>query len=569
MFKGREITRLMLIAALCCVLMVAAVTAYLVVSSRQHLKSQTEKMEQALADSIGKKLDVSFDNITTFLKKNPSIPFTSDAYNILLDLKRVLNFFVGCAWSMFDCDYAVILDENGNIYAGLARDGMDVNDFPIDVAEGMDASVDATAYKIVDSVAGRQGSFIIIARDMTVPTLAGTMREAMVINATDQVAALSQVYDEDKGDMVTRQVLVSLGIFLVLLALSILIIYFAIRRRLSGPIESINDSARSILSGKEAGSVEPDEKSIFYNLQLLLKSGSVIFRKSGQMEEGPAAPARGKGGSEVRKVLFFWIVLFFAISAISVAVLVFSSISLMNGKTNALKQDVVRQTADYYRLALDKVTETTMKSVGNVQVGQELWNPDPNASIDRLGTLERMRILLKNSYNADYAAYITDGQVKYSTEGSAELPGLPKEYAEGYTIMHDVESPGDTYIGLCKKTDYPIIGPEDQYIYTIVNITTQADAITNLYQDSRSQLLWSQLIIALILLVLSALLAAFGIGWAVLKYVAAPVRRLDELSSQVMDGSLKEDVVVDEDSSFSGIQRLLKQGQELLRKMNG
>ncbi len=204
-----------------------------------------------------------------------------------------------------------------------------------------------------------------------------------------------------------------------------------------------------------------------------------------------------------------------------------------------------------------------------MQVGQELWNPDPNASIDRLGTLERMRILLKNSYNADYAAYITDGQVKYSTEGSAELPGLPKEYAEGYTIMHDVESPGDTYIGLCKKTDYPIIGPEDQYIYTIVNITTQADAITNLYQDSRSQLLWSQLIIALILLVLSALLAAFGIGWAVLKYVAAPVRRLDELSSQVMDGSLKEDVVVDEDSSFSGIQRLLKQGQELLRKMNG
>ncbi len=295
MFKGREITRLMLIAALCCVLMVAAVTAYLVVSSRQHLKSQTEKMEQALADSIGKKLDVSFDNITTFLKKNPSIPFTSDAYNILLDLKRVLNFFVGCAWSMFDCDYAVILDENGNIYAGLARDGMDVNDFPIDVAEGMDASVDATAYKIVDSVAGRQGSFIIIARDMTVPTLAGTMREAMVINATDQVAALSQVYDEDKGDMVTRQVLVSLGIFLVLLALSILIIYFAIRRRLSGPIESINDSARSILSGKEAGSVEPDEKSIFYNLQLLLKSGSVIFRKSGQMEEGACRTGERQG----------------------------------------------------------------------------------------------------------------------------------------------------------------------------------------------------------------------------------------------------------------------------------
>ena len=437
----------------------------------------------------------------------------------------------------------------------------------MDAVIRIDAPDDAAAYEIIDSVAGRQGSFIVISREIPAPTMAGTVREGLVINATDQVEALSKVYDEDKEDMVKTQALVSTGIFVVLLALSILIIYFAIRRRLSGPIESINDNARSIMSGKEAGDIEPDEKSIFYNLQLLLKSGGVIFRKSGQVDEGPAAPAGGRRGSEVRKVLAFWIVLFFAISAISVAVLVFSSISLMNNKTNDLKEDVARQTADYYRAALDRVTDYTLGSVGSVLVGQELWDPDPNAAIDRLGTMERMRNLLKYSYNSEYVAYVTDGQVKYSTEGSAELPGLPAEYAEGYTILHDVESPGDTYISLCKKTDYPIIGPEDQYVYTIVDITTQTEAINELYEDSSSELLWSQLIISLILLVLSALLAAFGIGWAVQKFVAAPVRRLDELSSQVMDGSLQEDVVVDENSSFADIQRLLKQGQELLRRM--
>ena len=567
MFKGREIARLMLIAALCCVLMTAAVTAYLVVSSRQHLESQTEKMEQALADSIARKLDASFDNITAFLKETPAIPMTSEAFDIVLDLKRIMDFFMGCGWAMFDTEYAVLLDKNGDIYSSYASEGMDLRDFPVDLVEGMDVSINESGYEIIDSVGGAQGSYIVLAMDMSVPTM-GTMRSGYVIDATEQVAALSQAYDEDKSDMITRQILVSLAIFVVLLALSILIIYFAIRRRLSGPIASINDSARRIMSGQEVEEVEPDDKSIFYNLQLLLKSGSVIFRKSGESEAGPAAPSAGRGGSEVRKVLVFWIVLFFVISAVSVAALVATSIAMMNSKTNDLKQDVVRQTADYYCRALDNVADYTMNSVGNILVGQELWDPDPNAPIDRIVTMERMQNLLKYSYNAAYSTYINDQEVAYSTEGTANLPGLPGEYSDGYATLHDVEQQGDTYVALCKKTDYPIIGPEDQYVYTIVDITDQIDAIEQLYEDSRSALLWSQLIVAFILLVLSALLAAFGISWAVQKYVAAPVRELDELSSRVMDGSLEEDVAVDEGSSFADIQRLLRQAQGLLRQMN-
>ncbi len=569
MFKGREIIRLMLIAALCCVLMIAAVTAYLVVSSRQHLESQAEKMEQALADSIARKLDASFDNITAYLKETPAIPMTSEAFDIVLDLKRIMDFFIGCGWAMFDTDYAVLLDKNGDVYSSFAVPGKDVSDFPVDLVEGMDVSTSEAGYEIIDSVGGEQGSFILLALDMAVPTK-GTMRSAYVINATEQVEALSRAYDEEKSDMVTRQVVVSVIIFLVLLAFSILIIYFAIRRRLSGPIEAINDTARDIMSGKEVGDVEPDEKSIFYNLQLLLKSGSVIFRKSGSGVSGEraATPAKGRGGSEVRKVLVFWIVIFMAVSAVSVAALVATSIVMMNSKTNELKEDVVEQTADYYSRAINEVSEYTLNSVGNVLVGQELWNPDPNALIDRQTTMQRMQSLLKYSYNAEYSTYVNDQEVAYSTEGVTDLPGLPEEYAEGYTVLHDVKQPGDTYIALCKKTDYPIIGPEDQYVYTIVDITSQTDALTELYEDARSQLLWSQLIVALILMVLSALLAAFGIGWAVQRYVAAPVRELDELSSQVMDGSLEEDVAVDEGSSFADIQRLLRQGQELLRQMN-
>ena len=569
MFKGKEIVRLMLIAALCCVLMIAAVTVYLVLSSRQHLENQAEKMEQELTDTIARKLDTAFNNITTYLKETPAVPMSDEAYVIVHDTKRVIRFFAGCAWAMYDTDYAVEVSESGEVYTSFTGEGWDMADFPMETVIGMDGSDDSYGYVILDSIGGVPGSYIIMARDMLVPTLGEDMRLGLVINATDQVEALSKVYDEDKSDMITRQVAVSIAIFLVLLALSILIIYLTIRRRLSGPIASINANARKIMTGKEADAIEPDEKSIFYNLQLLLKSGSVIFRKSGPGQaEGTTAPQTRGGGSEVRKVLVFWIILFSVISAVSVAALVATSIAMMNSKTNALKESVVEQTADYYEQALDSTFDYVLASAADALVGQALWDPDPNAPIDRAKTMERMRNLLKYSYNAEYVAYINDQEVAYSTEETADLPGLPEQYAEGYTILRSFDGEEGTYIGLCKKTDYPFIGPEDQYVYTVVDITTQTDAIAGLYEDSRSALLWSQLIVAFILLVLSALLAAFGIGWAVQRYVAAPVRELDELSSKVMEGSLEEDVTVDESSSFADIQRLLRQGQELLRQMN-
>jgi hypothetical protein len=275
----------------------------------------------------------------------------------------------------------------------------------------------------------------------------------------------------------------------------------------------------------------------------------------------------GRKGHEVRNVLIVWVLLFLVISAVSVALLVYSSISLLNRKTAALKADVVEQTADYYLNAFDSTLDFVQTNPG-VLVGQELWDPDPEAPIDREQTLERMRVLLKISFNADYVAYVTDGEVRYSTAYDGGLPGLPEAYADGYRVIHDLKQGGDTYLALCKHTDYPFIGPEDQFIYTLVDITRQTDAITALYENSRSQLLWSQLIVGLILLLLSIILAPLGIAWAVRRYVAAPILELDKLSQGVMDGSLQEEVEVDEESSFADMQRLLRGAQDVLKQMD-
>ncbi len=137
MFKGKEIVRLMVIGALCCALMIAAISAYLMVSSRQHLKSQADKMSESLAEAIAVNLNTSFDNITGFLKETPAIPLSMDVWKILTDTKRVMGFFTGCAFSVYNCDYAVELDE-GEIFVGYARGdkGLSMEDFPLEMFRG-------------------------------------------------------------------------------------------------------------------------------------------------------------------------------------------------------------------------------------------------------------------------------------------------------------------------------------------------------------------------------------------------------------------------------------------------
>lgn len=286
MFKGREIVRLMVIGALCCALMIASISAYLMISSRQHLKSQADKMSEALGESIAKSLDTSFDRITGFLKETPAIPLSTEAWKILTDTKRVIGFFTGCAFSVYNCDYAVELDQ-GEVYVGFAREdkGLSLDTFPMEVIAGKKIPTDQSGLEVVNDLPGHQGTFIVLYRDIDVPTVGRAMTIVLIIDVTDQADALSESYNADKSSMVKKQVAVSVAIFLVLLLLSIVIIYFAIKRSLSDPIDAINAGARAVVSGQKGADIEPDEKSIFYNLQMLLRSGRVILEKSQPLED--------------------------------------------------------------------------------------------------------------------------------------------------------------------------------------------------------------------------------------------------------------------------------------------
>lgn len=283
-FRGKEIRRLMLISALCCVLMIGSISAYLIISSRQHLESQKDKMETALAEAIGRRLDTSFNSITNFLKATEAVPLSIDMFELLQDTGRLIAFYTGCALSVYDCEYAVNLDGD-QTYIFMSREGLEQDGFPAQEFAGMETVRGEAIFKIVDSIPGREGTFILLIHEVVIPTLGRDLTLALVIDATEQVEALGKAYSEDKSDMVGKQVLVSVLIFLGLLALSIMLFYFAIKRRLSDPIDAINASARQVLSGERVRLADPDAKSIFYNLQMLLRSGMVIFEKTRPAEE--------------------------------------------------------------------------------------------------------------------------------------------------------------------------------------------------------------------------------------------------------------------------------------------
>ena len=279
----------MLISALCCLLMIGSISAFLIVSSRQHLESQADKMEAALAETIARRLDASFDRITDFLKATEAGPLSIDMFELLKDTRRLVTFYTGCALSVYDCEYAVNLDGD-QTYIFMSREGLGEGGFPAREFDGMETGRGEAVFKIVDSIPGREGTFILLIHQVVVPTLGRDLTLALVVDATGQAEALSKAYNEDKSDMVAKQVLFSVLIFLGLLIVSIVGFYYAIRRRLSDPIEAINTSARRIVSGERIRLEEPDEKSIFYNLQMLLRSGMVIFEKT--------RPREDEGGEE-------------------------------------------------------------------------------------------------------------------------------------------------------------------------------------------------------------------------------------------------------------------------------
>lgn len=269
-------------------------------------------------------------------------------------------------------------------------------------------------------------------------------------------------------------------------------------------------------------------------------------------------------GKEINKVIFLWIGFSALICIISALVILFSSISLMNSKTDEIKDDVSREMASYYSKALDSVVGW-IYTVPTVRIGSDLWDED--AQIDREETISRMLDLFARATAAEAAVFIVDGEpLIESMKEDASLKSYPESAKSEIEILENHYKENDVVIALSKATDYPTFGNR-QFIYTVVDVTDQAETLSALYEDGKGNLFKSQIAIAALFLLISIVLAPIGISWAIGRYITNKIVELDSMSQKIMEGSYDGEVHVDENSSFADIQKLLKGGQDILKEI--
>ncbi len=556
MFKGAEIRKLVLVSTLCCVLLIASVSLYLMISSRNNLKEQTHQMKLAMAGQIADHIQGCYASMEEFFKQT-GIDFGStlrDPANT-----KAVTFYTDSFQKAYDADFVIYYAADGRVVSRARDESMAIPDLPRGIAGGEE-------YVVMNELGGREGSFLVLDKEGIIPG----DEAIIVIDNTEQNEILKQAYDEEKSSQIKEQIIWVAVIFLLFLALSFFIIRFSITRLLERPISRLSKEARDILKGESEAEEEVHEKSIFANLQRLVNSGRVILAKAGGESVTEAESDTAAQKRETNQVIAVWALVTTIIFLVATVALLVTSIVLVNNKTDAILDNVNREMAGYWSGANDSIIDYAW-SHPSVYIGKELW--DPNVEMDRLQVIERLVEMIRYTYNCDSTvAFIRDpatGEGRYFTsvkEGEELKQPLPSEMGAPVTIYEDYYTEGDLVIVLENRTAYPGFG-SDQFDYFVVDVTPQADVLGDLYESGSSSLLTSQLWLSLLFLALCLLLSPLAMAWATRRFITRPIIELDGISARLMEGELDEEIVVDEKSSFADIQRLLKRAQEVLRSM--
>ncbi len=557
MFKGKEVRKLVLVSTLCCVLLIVSMSLFLILSSRNNLREQTDRMKTAMAEQIADRLQSCYASMSEYLMTNQGMEFTADNMQAALgNIDMLLGFFNDSILGTYDADFVIYRTGTGKVVAA-SKPGLEVPDVPSDIAGG------EQGYVILNQLGDREGTFFVLDK----PGIFPGDEVILGIDNTSQVDTIKQVYEDEKSRMVKQQV-IGMGIlFLLILAFSVAVIYIFINRLLRRPMERLNEEASDLIRGKPAIEEEVREGSIFANLQRLLNSGRVILGRGAEVSTADDYTRESLGNREVNKVIAVWTLVTTVIFLASTVILLLSSIAMMNARTDDIVESVGQEMASYYSGAYDSIVGYAKANTG-AYVGNDIWDPDFTG--DRLDSIERLTIILRYAFNCDAAVTYVEtpsgDQYLVSFGEGVELKEKPARISDSVTIYEGYYEPGDLVMVMMNPVDYPGFG-ENQFEYYVVNVTPQARVLEDLYQSGSSSLLNYQLLLSLIFLLLCLALSPLTMAWATMRYVTRPILELDDISGKLMEGDLDMEITVDEKSAFAGIQRLLKRAQELLRSM--
>lgn len=279
--RGREMKRYLLSVTALVVVLLLAVIVYTTIDSIRRINREMDKeKERVNAQLVGYFADAFEAMSETGQNEEAMGKVFKEEYVGTKDMQKqleLLGFLTSMERAQFNAEYLVYVS-NGNVVSSSVEPGMNITVFPTERPDGSGSN-----YEILNELAGKDGYFISMYIDAP---LAGFGEEFMnfVVDQTDEIQALEQVYSDEKSNLITRQIITGIIILIAGGLISAFGVFYFTRRDITGPIEEINRISDQIMDGSFEGEVKVDNKSDFASLQALLSSGKKILDKMNELE---------------------------------------------------------------------------------------------------------------------------------------------------------------------------------------------------------------------------------------------------------------------------------------------
>lgn len=175
-------------------------------------------------------------------------------------------------------------------------------------------------------------------------------------------------------------------------------------------------------------------------------------------------------------------------------------------------------------------------------------------------------------YPVDYVGVIADGKlVGYGESGGYDIEpsGMVLEpVEEEFDVIDELGDKEGLFISQFYDLDLKNLKLEPFSVNLIVDRTEEMAAVTDYFEDQRSDLLLRLSIAAAVAVILSILLTTVGLSYFTRKYVVQPIEELNKAAEDIAGGTYEGEVQVDPDSAYAALQGLLRSGQKVLSRMD-
>lgn len=279
---GHEMKKFLLLVSILVVALMAAVIAYTTVDAMNRINNDAEREKQSVVQQL---VDYFAESAgaSAVLAMDPAVT-TAMSEEVMEEVERrnmqpLMQFISAVLRPLYLAEYVTIVFE-GDILGESVKEGVGFDDFQV----SMPGDSEDVQYEILEEFDGEPGYYISVYYPYEAPGF-GQGFFNFLLDRTEQIEAVDAVYDRERSNLITRQIIIGVVAIIVALLLTTIGVYYLARRYITGPIEKLADTSHRIMEGTFEGQVEVEEESDYVDIQRLLRSGKTILDRATEMEE--------------------------------------------------------------------------------------------------------------------------------------------------------------------------------------------------------------------------------------------------------------------------------------------